>query len=193
MEFEIKLAIDEAGVLEQILDDPEIAAAMAEPVRTIPMETTYYDQPDGGLRAKKWTLRRRMEGGAPVVTLKTPSGIPGCRNEWETPGDDVLAAVPALIALGAPEALREVTEVRPLCGAAFLRQAVLLALPGCSAELALDEGRLFREDRAEPLRELELELKSGAPVAMLALGDRLLRRYGLREEPRSKFFRAARL
>ena len=184
MEFEIKLAIDEAGVLEQILDDPEIAAAMAEPVRTIPMETTYYDQPDGGLRAKKWTLRRRMEGGAPVVTLKTPSGIPGCRNEWETPGDDVLAAVPALIALGAPEALR---------GAAFLRQAVLLALPGCSAELALDEGRLFREDRAEPLRELELELKSGAPAAMLALGDRLLRRYGLREEPRSKFFRAARL
>ena len=42
-------------------------------------------------------------------------------------------------------------------------------------------------------RELELELKSGAPAAMLALGDRLLRRYGLREEPRSKFFRAARL
>lgn len=193
MEFEVKLAVDAPETMEQILTDPEIAAAMAEPVREIPMETTYYDAPDGSLSARMWTLRRRMEGGSPVVTLKAPSGIPGCRNEWETPCGDVLAAVPALIAQGAPESLRDVNAVRPICGAAFQRRAVLLRLENCTAELALDLGRLFREDREAPIQEVELELKSGNPAAMLGLGERLCRDYGLHPEPKSKFYRASRL
>ena len=193
MEFEVKLAVDAPETMEQILADPAIARAMAEPLREIPMETTYYDTPDGSLSAKLWTLRRRMEGGSPVVTLKTPAGIPDCRYEWETPEDDVLAAVPALISLGAPAELREVKAVRPVCGAAFRRRAVLLNLEGCTAELALDRGRLFRGDREAPIQELELELKGGDPAAMLALGERLCRDYGLHPEPKSKFYRASRL
>lgn len=193
MEFEVKLAVDAPETMERILADPAIAGAMAGPVREIPMETTYYDTPAGSLSAKLWTLRRRMEGGSPVVTLKTPADLPDCRNEWETPGDDVLAAVPALIALGAPEELRELKAVRPVCGAAFRRRAVLLDLEGCTAELALDRGRLFRGDREAPIQELELELKGGDPAAMLALGDRLCRDYGLHPEPKSKFYRASRL
>ena len=191
MEFEVKLAGMSREGLAAFLKDREIEAAMAEAVREIPMETTYYDVPDGSLGAKKWTLRLRMEGGTPVVTLKTPSSVKGCRNEWETECDEVLKGLPALIALGAPAELAEIREVIPTCGARFLRRAVLLSLPGCTAELALDEGILFRETREAELRELELELKDGDPAAMLALADRLCRDYGLFEEKKSKFYRAS--
>ena len=39
----------------------------------------------------------------------------------------------------------------------------------------------------------KLELKGGDPAAMLALGEQLCRDYGLRPEPKSKFYRASRL
>lgn len=191
MEFEVKLAGMSREGLTAFLQDRQIAAAMAEAVREIPMETTYYDVPDGSLGAKKWTLRRRMEGSTPVVTLKTPSSRKGCRNEWETECDEVLAGIPALIELGAPEEISAIRELVPVCGAKFLRRAVLLRLEGCLAELALDEGILFRSGREAELRELELELKDGDPASMLVLADRLCRDYGLFEEKKSKFYRAS--
>lgn len=193
MEFELKYAVDQDSLLDRILEDPAISGRMLEPVRTIPMETTYFDTEDHSLTERRWTLRCRMEGGTPVVTLKTPSAIPGARNEWETEGRDVLAAIPALIALGAPESLQEISSVSPICGAAFIRRAVLLQLEHCTAELALDLGHLFRGHRSTPLCEMELELKSGNPAAMLVLGKELALTYNLREEAKSKFFRASRL
>ena len=53
-EFELKYAASPAQ-LEQI------HAAVPEQYKTISMETTYYDTPDGALSARKWTLRRRLE------------------------------------------------------------------------------------------------------------------------------------
>lgn len=193
MELEQKLSLPRREVMEEILRDPEIAAAMAGPVQAIAMETTYFDTPDGSLRKKYWTLRRRLQNGVSVITLKTPSEVPHCRNEWEVRAGAVLEALPALCALGAPRELLSIASVVPLCGAAFLRRAVLLKLPGCLAELALDEGRLFGGGREEPLLELELERKEGDPAAMFTLSGRLCRDFSLKEEPRSKFSRAARL
>ena len=94
---------------------------------------------------------------------------------------------------GAPKELTELTGLHPICGAKFLRRALLLDLGTCKAELALDFGKLFREDREGPICELELELKDGDPAAMLALGDRLCTEYNLHDEPKSKFYRASRL
>ena len=193
MEYEIKLAVPQPELLTEILQNELIQETMMESVREIPMETTYYDAADGSLGAKKWTLRRRMEGGTPVVTLKTPAEQKNYRNEWETEGTDVLQAVPDLIALGAPETLRKVQNVVPVCGAKFLRKAVLLQLEGCQAELALDAGILFRGERQTGLCELELELKDGKPDAMLRLGAYLKQRYGLQTEEKSKFWRARNL
>ena len=191
MEFELKLVADSRETMEAVLGDPQIRSAKAEEMRMIPMETTYYDAPDGSLGARKWTLRLRQEGGVPVVTLKTPTDRSGYRNEWETESPEVLAAVPALIRQGAPEHLMELTEIVPVCGAKFQRRAAMLSLTGCTAELALDEGILFRGDRQAQILELELELKDGDPAAMLELGKRLCDAYGLREEKKSKFYRAS--
>ena len=38
----------------------------------ISMETTYFDTPDQTLAARHITLRRRMENGVSVCTVKTP-------------------------------------------------------------------------------------------------------------------------
>ena len=59
------------------------------------MVTAYYDTPDRALGAGKQTLRRRLENGCPVVTLKT--NLPdGSRGEWETNAPTVEAGLAAL-------------------------------------------------------------------------------------------------
>ena len=78
----------------------------------------------------------------------------------------------------------------PVCGAEFVRRAVTLPVDGSVAELALDLGRLFRQDRQAPLCEVELELYKGAPEEMLQLVRYLCDTYGLKEQPRSKVARA---
>ena len=75
-EFELKYAATTAQL-------SKIRAAVPGEYTAISMETTYYDTPDHALSARKWTLRRRLENGTSVCTLKTPAGGLG-RNEWET-------------------------------------------------------------------------------------------------------------
>ena len=55
------------------------------------METTYYDTPTGQFSARKCTLRRRLENGVSICTLKTPAGGFG-RREWEVACDTIEAA-----------------------------------------------------------------------------------------------------
>ena len=74
-EFELKYAADSAQL--------DALKARFPHLRPITMETAYYDTPDGRLSRLRWTLRRRLENGVSVCTLKTP--LPdGSRGEWET-------------------------------------------------------------------------------------------------------------
>lgn len=193
MEFERKLAADTAETLDQILTHEAIRQAICQPMVEIPMETVYYGDRDGILSAHRWTLRRRMEGKVSVVTCKTPGDGPYCRGEWELHADDLVAALPQLIAAGAPRELLNLQDLHPICGAKFIRRALLLDLHTCKVELALDLGKLFRDDRVGPICEVELELKDGDPAAMLELGDQLCAAYSLHDEPKSKFCRASQL
>lgn len=159
--------------------------------QTIPMETTYYDTPSRALSARRYTLRKRMENGNPVCTLKTP-GCDGSRGEWEVSCDSITRAVEALCKLGAPKELRILTQegLKSICGAKFTRQAKLLSWQGSQLELALDEGILIGGGREIPLCEVEVELKSGSVQAADAFAGMLSEAYGLIPEPRSKFQRA---
>ena len=74
-EFELKYAATAANL-------EAIRAAVPGQYETISMETTYYDTPGHDLSARKWTLRRRLENGVSVCTLKTPASG-SSRNEWE--------------------------------------------------------------------------------------------------------------
>lgn len=184
MEFELKYA---AG--RDVL--AEIANAFAdEPVR-YDMETTYYDTKDLTLSARRYTLRRRLENGRSVCTVKTPAGQ-NLRGEWEAAADSIEAAIPQLCALGAPVDLADLTAagVMPICFARFTRLAYAVTFGQSQLELALDSGILSGGGREVPLSELEIELKSGTPEDAVRYGQLLVARYGLRTEKRSKFRRA---
>lgn len=179
--------------LKYMASEEQLAAIEGafESFHVIRMETTYYDAPDGVLRALRWTLRRRMENGTSVCTLKT--NLPdGSRGEWETACDDILEAVPRLIALGAPDALAAHTArgVRPTCAARFTRKALTLPAENSTVELALDQGVLLGGSRELPFAEVEVELKQGADGDALSFAQSLARRFGLTPQPKSKLRRA---
>ena len=186
IEFELKYAANDRQL--------EILRNRYPHLLPIAMETTYYDNAAGDFSRLKWTFRRRMENGRSVCTLKTPAKGLG-RAEFETECEDLLRAVPLLIAQGAPEALAELVAagITPSCGAKFTRLAGLLELPECTLELALDSGVLMGGGRELPFTEVELELKSGREEMALAFGAALAKELGLKPEPKSKVARARRL
>lgn len=154
----------------------------------ISMETVYYDTPKRLLGERRVTLRRRYENGTAVYALKTylPDGSHG---EWETEAPSLEQALSLLQKLGAPD-LPAVCDLEEICGARFTRSCVTLSIPGGKAELAVDRGSLLGGGRELPLSEVELELKAGDDGSLYAFGEAFARRYGLEEEPLSKFARA---
>ena len=171
----------------------KLAAIRAEfgPFRQIRMETTYYDTPTRQLTQRRWTLRRRLENGVSVCTIKTP-GKDGARGEWETEAEEITSGIPILCKLMGSPQLAELTAagVEATCGARFTRLAATLEVTGGTVELALDEGVLLGVGREISLCEVEVELKSGPQDAAIAFGEMLANRFGLTPETASKFKRA---
>ena len=157
--------------------------------REISMETTYYDTPDGILGQLHWTVRRRLENGVSVCTVKT--NLPdGSRGEWEVEADEVAEALPRLVSMGAPEALLAhcAQGLRPTCGARFTRNAAMVN--GGRSELALDSGVLLGGGKEEPLCEVEVEQKQGTDEETACFAKALAEKYGLVPQPKSKLARA---
>ena len=182
-EFELKYRAD--GASQQAIENA------FGPFSQIEMETTYYDSPEQGLSARHITLRRRLENGVAVCTLKTPAEG-GARGEWEVEETDIEAAIPKLCKLSKHPMLAALTAggVVPVCGARFLRKAAVVQAEGCTVELALDRGVLLGGGREAPLCEVEVELKAGSREAATAFACQIAARYGLTEERGSKFRRA---
>ena len=159
--------------------------------QTFAMETTYYDTAQGALSHLHYTLRRRMENGKSVCTVKTPAPNGG-RGEWEIEAASIEQAIPVLCKLGAPETLRSLTTdgVIPICGAKFLRRACSIDIGNTVVELALDKGILSGGGRGVSLCEIEIELKEGTVEAAAAFAAHLAKKYGLVQETKSKFRRA---
>ena len=173
---------------------PEILAAVAANFtgfREISMETTYFDTPSRALSRRHITLRRRMEGGISVCTVKTPLDD-GSRGEWELEWADPHTMIEELCKLGAPENLKIWTwgGIMPVCGARFTRLATTISGENWSAELALDQGVLLGGGKEMPLCELEVELKTGEDADVEAFAAALAEQYGLKPQPQSKFRRA---
>ena len=177
---------------------PEILQTVAREVtgqvQHYEMRTTYYDTADRDLKKLHYTLRRRMENGVAVCTLKTPAEENG-RREFEVNCRTIAEALEKLCKLPELPELAELTAggVRSICGAQFDRTAITVALEQCVVELALDQGVLTGGGAELALCELEVELKSGSREAAFLYGKLLAARYGLEVETLSKFARATML
>ena len=195
-ELEFKLAVPDTRVLEAILFDKEVAAVRQENYVLYDMATIYYDTEDRALSAKKWTLRLRQENFDLIATVKTPAGEDCVRGEWSCPAQTIEDAIPVLVEQGAPKALAVLTVkgVRPLCLARFSRRAAEVKFAdGTVCELAGDVGVVAAGGNERPICEVEVELKEGNAQVAKAFAEELCDRFGLKEEPLSKFQRAASL
>lgn len=169
----------------------DLARALVGETAHYDMETTYYDTPSESLSSRWLTLRRRMENGKSVCTLKAP--VDGdSRGEWETECARIEDAVETLCRLGAPEDLPVLAAegLVPICGARFHRIATTVVMDDCTVEVALDSGVLMGGGREVPFCEVEVELKSGTREAVRSYGVALAALYGLTPERGSKFRRA---
>ena len=185
-EFELKYSADPEK-LEQI------ARAYGD-FQKITMETTYYDTPEGSLSRLRITLRRRMENGQAVCTVKTPqTGL--TRGEWEINCADIREAIPELCKLGCPVDLPAMTTngLVEVCGARFTRLAKTLTWAGAQLELALDQGVLIGGGRELAFCEAEVELKDGPETAAEDFARHLAQKFDLQRSQVSKFRRALNL
>ncbi len=149
--------------------------------------STYHDTPDGVLAAAGLTLRVRRSGERRVQTVKalgTGEGVLARRGEWEwplpgdepdlsllagTPAGELLAGTPAgALLAGTPGAGERAPAVRlrPVFTTDVHRSTRRLLLGDAEVEAALDEGSIRAGTATEPVRELELELKSGSAAAL---------------------------
>ena len=160
------------GALGRLLKHPALAA----PPAIARLHSVYYDTPDHDLRNAGVSLRVRESGGRFVQTVKTREG-PGAlaRGEWESdiadarPDARALAGTPAEPVLNGPG-----TGDLAAVFSTTVERAVRLWQEGeAVVEVSLDEGRIDAGREREPIRELELELKSGGADALFALARTL--------------------
>lgn len=169
-----------------------ITGAFPESDGQIAMETTYFDTPTGQLSARHYTLRRRLENGQSVCTLKTPAG--NARSEFEVRCEDITQAITQFPPMGCPTDFAQLVQegITPICGAKFTRRVwtIFDSRGKGSLELALDEGILMGGGRDIPLCEVEVELKDGEAQYCDLFATALAARFGLTVEKKSKFRRA---
>ncbi|WP_416899900.1 MAG: CHAD domain-containing protein [Minwuia sp.] len=150
--------------------------------------SVYYDTRDDRLWRKGYTLRLRQKGAGHELTLKSEGGGNLERGEWSSmldapiPDPGLLPATAPRGELGLilPEELgeRHRTEVR--------RTKKLVELDDAVVEVSLDEGAIRAGEERMPVAELELELVKGDPAAILRSAERMLQRFPLALDSRSK-------
>ena len=184
-ELKFHLAPRAAALVER-----ELAPGDAKPVRSI-----YYDTPERDLQRSRMALRLRRHGARWLQTLKCEIS-PAARHEWEFPiarraldlerfpRDEIIAA--AGIDLSQ-------LKFEPVFETRFARRTAEVHLDDAALELALDRGQVVAGGRREPIRELELELKSGPPWTLLRYADSLIEPFGLALAFESKAERGYRL
>ena len=164
------------------------------------LQAAYFDTADRRLAAAGLALRLRKEGRRWVQTLKGAGADALQRLEHEvalaasaapaldptrhagTPAGDRLAE---LLGDGAPLLETFRTDVRRLLRTLRTRAG--------GVELALDTGEIVAGERRAAVCELEIELKSGSPAAVLGVARRWIERHGLVVDVRTKAERGDRL
>lgn len=184
-EIELKLHVDPSRV-----DAVKAAVKGRSTIRRTHLQAGYVDTPDHALAAAGMGWRVRREGRRWVQTLKAqlrggPDGLH--REEHNVPlvSKERPAADAALhdgTQVGAR--LREVLDgVADAPSERFhtdvWRTARTIRAPGGQVELAFDEGVVASGDRSLPICELEIELVSGHPRAVIAAARQWAPRHGL--------------
>jgi inorganic triphosphatase YgiF len=171
MELEIKFHLPE-GIEAKIAAHPTLRACETQPPRQ--EVTTYFDTPDHRLARAGASLRVRRAGGQCVQTLKLRGGDnPFRRGEWEWPVPDERPDPRYLAETPLAPAVPDTAELAPLFTAEVTRSIRTLQQNGIVVDVTTDLGSIRAGDAQEPIREMELELKEGTPLALFRLAEAL--------------------
>ncbi|GHT96778.1 CYTH domain-containing protein [Betaproteobacteria bacterium] len=173
-EIEIKLALPVrlAPGLRQL---PLLAGAASQKHC---LRNLYLDTPEQDLRGQRMALRRRQMDDLWLMTIKTEGEVRAGysrRQEWEypMPPDEL-----TFDAIDDDTLRQQLQRLAPRLTLAFrtdfVRQCWHLHYGKSQIELALDLGRICTRKHREPIREVELELKSGTESDLHTLADTLL-------------------
>lgn len=196
MEIEIKLSPVSPQAASQVFADELLTPYLGNAER-YDMESIYYTDAGGVLRAHGAALRMRHENGRGVVCLKINNGEQGSakvRHEFEaeaatlSDGIYVLCQLPE-IPNDICEAL-QLSEITPECGCSFTRTEALYSSPELAFALSFDIGECYKGDLRAPLSEIELELKGGSVEHLNTICKLLMERHGLIVCEVSKYRRA---
>ncbi len=142
------------------------------------MVTTYYDTPKGSLVKKNIFLRLRIAGGRFEQTVKTTGtgGVLARRGEWNwaVTGPEPDLELAASTGLKPLERRARKGGLVPRFASEISRRIAIVTLGQSVLELALDEGLVRSGRRTVPIRELEIEVKSGDPAAVFAMARDLV-------------------
>ncbi|RZT91283.1 CYTH and CHAD domain-containing protein [Rivibacter subsaxonicus] len=207
-ETELRLHVPPAAL--QGVQRALAAAAGGRLPAALPLRAIYFDTPARDLAEAGIALRLRQEGRRWVQTLKVGAAHALSRAEHNvavavaagaepvldaarhvgTPAGEALAAL--LLKLDSPQLVPQYrTDIR--------RRLLVKRARYGTVELALDEGLLLapavegRDAAVAPVCELEIELKSGQPRAVIDTAARWIGEHGLWLDSRSKAERGDRL
>ncbi|MCG7589236.1 MULTISPECIES: CYTH domain-containing protein [Halomonadaceae] len=186
-EVELKLALP-SGQSGALCHHPLLAATSPHQQQ---LANTYFDTPTGDLAAARVAVRLRTIDQQVLQTVKTAGqggGGLSSRQEWEWQVPSAALDQAALAELPPFQgALGDcIAALRPTLSTDFTRKSWQLVWQDSDIELVLDEGEIVCGSARAPIREVELELKAGAPAALWTLAVELASQIALRPSDTSK-------
>ncbi len=200
MEIELKYRIEDEAVIEAIFQDPYIEMIKDKQTEeSIDMYAVYFDTADHRLLAEGIAFRIRREGCSLQATLKWNGSEEGGMHKREElniavddpeklhePDIDIFSQSDmgdALLDIVGSEPLVPLMEVDSV------RHQVRIDTGKSISELSIDKGEVRVGEKSSEILEMEIELFSGEEADMIALGDSLAEKFGLKASNISKFKR----
>jgi triphosphatase len=162
--------------------------------------STYFDTPELSLIHQGVGLRLRNENGRWLQTVKCTGQVKNGfhqREEWEHALTSEQFDLKQLKQTPLVEMIDDLTiwpRLKPVFTTAFERQILQLSLPDkTEVELAYDRGEVHTETFAEPIHEIELELKKGSVETLKLLAEQCIKQLSVEYHDESKAHRGYRL
>lgn len=200
MEIELKYSLKNEKIAEEIRNDEDLLKYEVEgSEQELNLDAIYFDTEDEDLRRNFIAFRIRREGVRNVATLKWNGMQDGALHTREelniNIGSGDFPKTPDISVFSQSEIGERILKIVgdkklvPLMGINMLRKIWRLEDNNELVEICIDNGKVSTVKGEEKISEIEIEMLTGNSENLLALGEKLAEKYGLKPEKRSKFER----
>ncbi len=196
MEIELKYAICDQETAMRIWEDDDFKKLEEPDTReTVFMKATYFDTKDYDLSENDMAYRIRCEDDRLVASLKWGGKNEGALHTREEINIPVMDTHPNPETFEESDVGRDLIRIidgKPLESIIVMRmerRRFRIDSGSSLLEISIDSGEIATEKGSSPICEVEIELFSGNQEDLLDAGQKLVDKYGVVSEKRSKFYR----